>query len=102
MDRAGAYKTVVKEYAPKAEIVFDKFHIVANLNQAIDEVRREEWREANDDNKQFIKGQRYNLFRHPERLKPEQASDLAALFKSERITFSSLPPQRRFKETLNN
>lgn len=89
MDRAGAYKTVVKEYAPKAEIVFDKFHIVANLNQAIDEVRREEWREADDDNKQFIKGQRYNLFRHPERLKPEQASDLAALFEANESLFQA-------------
>ena len=46
MDRAGAYKSVVSHYAPKAAIVFDKFHLVANYNQAIDNVRRSEWRGA--------------------------------------------------------
>lgn len=81
MDRAGAYKSVVSEYAPHAAIVFDKFHLIANYNQAIDDVRRSQWRTATEENKKFIKGQRYNLFRNPENLKPEQKSDLKALFK---------------------
>lgn len=81
IDRAGAYKAVVKERAPKAKIVFDKFHIVANYNQAIDEVRRSEWRNAQKENKDFIKGQRYNLFKNPENLKPEQKVTLDNLLK---------------------
>ncbi len=40
MDRVGAYKAVVREYAPKADIVFDKFHLIANYNQVIDKIRR--------------------------------------------------------------
>lgn len=80
MDRAGAYKSVVSKHAPHAAIVFDKFHLISNYNQAIDKVRREQWRMATEENKQFIKGQRYNLFRNPENLKPEQKSDLKALF----------------------
>jgi len=80
MDRAGAYKAVVQEYAPKADIVFDKFHIIANMNAAIDDVRRAEWHKANKEDKKFIKGQRYNLFRNPEWLKPKQATSLADLF----------------------
>ena len=89
MDRAGAYKAVAQEQAPNAEIVFDKFHIVANLNQAIDEVRRSAWREANKDDKRFIKGQRYNLFRHPENLREDQATDLAALFEANESLFQA-------------
>ena len=81
MDRAGAYKAVVSKWAPDAAIVFDKFHLIANYNHAIDEVRRSEWRKADDENKKFIKGQRYNLFRNPENLKPENKSSLKALFK---------------------
>ena len=53
MDRAGAYKSVVKEYIPNAAIVFDKFHIVANYLKAIDEVRRYEWRKADQNKKKF-------------------------------------------------
>ncbi len=79
MDRAGAYKSVALEYAPDASIVFDKFHLIANYNQAIDKVRRSEWRKAEDENKKFIKGQRYNLFRNTENLKPNQKTDLQEL-----------------------
>jgi transposase len=80
MDRAGAYKAVVTEYAPDAAIVFDKFHLISNFNQAIDNVRREEWRKADKNDKTFIKGQRHNLFRNPENLKPEQQLSLEDLF----------------------
>jgi len=51
MDRAGAYKAVVKEYIPHAAIVYDKFHIVSNCHKAIDKVRRSEWRNADEGKK---------------------------------------------------
>jgi transposase len=66
MDRAGAYYQVVKEQLPDADIVFDKFHLIANYNAVIDQVRRAEWHKAHAQDKQVIKGQRYNLFRRPE------------------------------------
>jgi transposase len=43
---AHAYRAVIKEQIPDASIVFDKFHIVSNYNDVIDEIRREEWRQA--------------------------------------------------------
>ena len=89
MDRAGAYKSVVNDYAPKADIVFDKFHLIANYNKAIDEVRRAEWRKAEKEDKKFIKGQRYNLFKNPENLKPEQGKSLQDLFEFNEPLFQS-------------
>lgn len=66
IDRSGSYKSVVKEQIPDADIVYDKFHIVSNYNDVIDEIRRVEWRKAADkDDKKFIKGQRFNLFKNP-------------------------------------
>ncbi|WP_339136109.1 MAG: transposase [Candidatus Electrothrix sp. GW3-4] len=76
IDRAGSYKSVIQQYAPTAQIIFDKFHIVSNLNTAIDEVRRAEWRNANTEDKQFIKGQRFNLLRNAHKLKDDQRDDL--------------------------
>ena len=63
MDRAGSYYQVVREELPKADIVFDKFHLIANFNAVIDEVRRIEWHKASKEDKAFIKGQRFNLYR---------------------------------------
>jgi transposase len=79
MDRTAAYKGVVQKFCPNAEIVYDKFHIVKNLNEAVDEVRREETRKAQEEKKTIVKGERYNILRNRENLKPEQRVSLQAL-----------------------
>jgi transposase len=61
IDRNGAYRAVINEHLPHVEVVHDRFHLVANLNAAIDEVRRAEWRQAQDEGKRVIKGSRYLL-----------------------------------------
>jgi len=79
MDRTAAYRGVVKKFCPNAEIVYDKFHIVKNLNEAVDQVRREETRKAEEEKKPIVKGERYNILRNSENLKPEQRVSLQAL-----------------------
>jgi transposase len=44
MDMWAPYANLVKQYAPKAQILFDRFHIVKHLNEAVEEVRRSEMR----------------------------------------------------------
>ncbi len=58
--------TADSEEIPHAKIVCDKFHLIANYNGVTDKIRLEEWRTASKQEKTFIKGQRYNLFRNPE------------------------------------
>ena len=60
-------------------VVYDKFHIIANYNDVIDQIRRREWRQAEADDKPFIKGQRFNLFMNPENLTPKRESSLKEL-----------------------
>lgn len=79
MDRSGSYYACVREELPHADITFDKFHLVKNFNEVIDEVRREEVKKADDEGKPFIKGQRYNLFRRPENLSIAQSESLEEL-----------------------
>ena len=71
IDRSGAYASAIKDYLPDADIVYDKFHLMSNLGKAVDRVRREEYRAATGEMKNVIKGQRFNLLRHPENLAPE-------------------------------
>ena len=61
MDRGGAYRKSVKKHLPDAAIVFDHFHLKMNINTAVDEVRRAEWRKADHSEKKFIKSSRYIL-----------------------------------------
>lgn len=80
IDRSGSYQSVVKEQIPEASIVYDKFHIVSNYSDVIDKIRREEWRQAEEtEDKNFIKGQRFNLFKNPCNLKFEQKKSLKEL-----------------------
>ncbi|MDQ8191970.1 ISL3 family transposase [Roseibacillus persicicus] len=68
LDRAGAYRSATQKHLPHASIVFDRFHIMANLNAALDEVRRQEWRQAAQAGKKVIKGSRYLVSASPENL----------------------------------
>lgn len=70
IDRNGAYAAAIEDQLPDAEIVYDKFHLMNSLGKAIDEVRKEEYRAASGEMKHVIKGQRFNLLRHPENLAP--------------------------------
>lgn len=78
IDRDGAYRRVIAKHL-SAKIIYDKFHVIANYNEAIDEVRRKEYNRAHSEEREVIKGQRYNLFRNPDNRTSKQDKDLEAL-----------------------
>jgi len=79
MDRSGSYYACVREELPHVDVVFDKFHLVKNFNEVVDEVRRQEVQNSAGEHKPFIKGQRYNLLRRPENLSEAQSESLEQL-----------------------
>ncbi len=44
MDMWRSFRNAVGKHAPKADIVFDKFHIMRHLSDALDQVRRDEYK----------------------------------------------------------
>jgi transposase len=82
IDRSGAFRDAITSSLPHAAIVYDKFHLIANYHAVLDEVRRKAWHDAEEKEKAFIKGQRYNLFRNVENLSAEMLLTLDALLKS--------------------
>lgn len=61
-DLSPAYISAVMEYQPKAQIVLDHFHIMKLMNEKINALRRDLYREETDLNKRkVIKGVRYLL-----------------------------------------
>lgn len=61
-DMSAAYISSVMENAPKAIHVYDKFHVVEKVTEAVDKVRRSLWNQEKDEEKRkVIKGSRWLL-----------------------------------------
>ena len=73
------YIDVIKERAPQAVLVFDKFHIVQHLTRAVDQVRRDESREKGKDHKELMARTRYIWLKNPWNLTENQQLRLSEL-----------------------
>lgn len=83
LDMWQPYLETVKAYAPQATLVFDRFHVVRHLNEALDEVRRSLVRRlARDPARALVKGTRFVLLKNPWNLTPAQKQSLTALVRS--------------------
>ena len=60
-DMSRAYTEAIKAHCPNAKLVIDRFHIVKALNEAVDEVRKEQWRELGPEQRKSVKGLRWLL-----------------------------------------
>ena len=69
----------MEQYLPTADIVFGRFHLVANLGQVIDKIRRRTQVQADAEGRAFLKGQRYNLLCNKESLSAGGRADFKEL-----------------------
>lgn len=89
MDMWKPYLAALKKYCPDADVVFDKFHIVAKMSEALDEVRRSEHARLNGSERKFIKGQRFNLLANRGNLSREGREELAQTFKANQRLYTA-------------
>jgi len=82
MDMWKPFRTVTAERAPKAAILFDKFHIMRHLGEALDSVRKSEYARLSGRKRRFIKGQKYTLLSRRENLSLSGKKALKALLKA--------------------
>ncbi len=82
MDMWKPFRKATLKHAPNAQIVYDKFHIMRHLADALDQVRRSEYKRVNDKERRFIKGQRYTLLSHKANLDIEGRRALMLLLKA--------------------
>ena len=61
MDMWKAFTKSTQKNAPDAAILYDKFHILRHLGEALDTVRKMEYRRLADKDRSYIKGQKYTL-----------------------------------------
>ena len=70
MDMSPSYISATKEEVPEAEdkIVFDKYHVIASLNKAVDKVRRKENKTLMQNGDETLKGTKYNWLQRPDEM----------------------------------
>ena len=68
MDMWKAFRNSAAKNAPQASVLFDKFHVMKHLGEAIDEVRKSEYARLKGRDRAYIKGQKYTLLSHRENL----------------------------------
>jgi len=56
-----AFESSTVKHAPRAAILYDKFHVMRHLGQALDTVRKQEYKRLAKKDRSFIKGQKYTL-----------------------------------------
>ena len=79
MDMWKPFRNVAQEKAPQAAILFDKFHILRHLGEALDKVRKAEYARLSGKERRFIKGQKYTLLSRHDNLTLEGKRSLKLL-----------------------
>jgi transposase len=87
IDMSQAYVEAVRECAPKARLVFDRFHVQRLAHDALDKLRREQVRELAGAEAKDIKRTRWSLQKRPWNLTQPESEKLAVLQRRNRSLF---------------
>lgn len=79
MDMNAAYASATKLFLPHVDIVYDRFHVVALLNTAIDEIRRNQQSKCNAVGIKVFKGFRFLLMSNYDNLCTQRRQNLDCL-----------------------
>jgi transposase len=82
LDMWDPYIKAIKEQCPNVKLVFDKFHVVKKVNEALDKVRKKEFAKADDDERKRMKHKRFIILKKKSRLKHKQKEELCELIES--------------------
>ena len=101
VDMSKAYLKAIREAAPEAEIVFDRFHVARLANDAVDALRRQEVAKLEPEDRPALKGSRWALLKRPKRLKEKEVSKLSSIGRSNRSLYRGYLLKESFLEIFN-
>jgi transposase len=83
------YLNVVGEVLKRAEVIFEKFHVLQHASAALDEVRRQEFFRAGPVMRTHGRGKRWLLLRRWKSVRGSKRAELRALFAANRRLFKA-------------
>lgn len=86
MDMWKAFRnsTLGPGHAPQAAIVYDKFHVIKHLGEAMDRVRKQEYARLVGEDRRYVKGQKFVLLSRWDNLSRDKRAGLRELFRVNR------------------
>jgi len=102
-DMSAAYSKAVQEKVPHARLVYDRFHVQQLVGKAVDETRREEWRNRREhpEEAKAVKKTRWALLKHPSNLTDKEELRLARLQKENRRLYRAYLLKEQFVEIMD-
>jgi transposase len=97
MDMSPAFISGADKYLSSASVTFDKFHVIKQLNEALDEVRRNEQKKN-----PLLKRSRYAWLKNPDNLTAEQKKLLATISKENTKTAKVYQMKLTFQDIYRN
>ena len=82
MDMWKAFEKSTRNNVPSAAILFDKFHVMRHLGEALEKVRKMEYARLSGQDRSYIKGQKYTLLSSKENLTLDGRRALRKLLKA--------------------
>jgi transposase len=82
MDMWKPFRKATQVCAPQAAILYNKFHVLRHLGEALDQVRKSEYGRLSGKDRRFIKGQKYTLLSHRDNLTLEGRHALKTLLRA--------------------
>jgi len=82
VDMAAGFLKAIRERAPHAKVVLDRFHVQRLASDAVDHVRRDQWRELQGTEEgRVVKKTRFALLKNPWNLTPKETTKLSQVQK---------------------
>ena len=100
-DMSETFIGAILQHCPNATLVLDRFHVVKALNDAVDEVRKEQWREACAEDRKALKGLRWLLYRHSSTRSRKDTITLKALEKANQRIYRAWRLKDEFEQLWN-
>ncbi len=82
LDMWDPYIKAIKEKCPNAKLVFDKFHVVKKVNEAVDDVRKTEFAKATAEERIDMKHKRWIILKRNSNLEKYQRESLDAIMQN--------------------
>lgn len=83
------FRLSIREHAPQAAIVYDKFHVIGHVNKAVDETRRQEFFRRGGWRRELLRGKRWLMLTRWRNLKARGRGELNQVFALNRRLFKA-------------
>ena len=102
IDRSNAYKAAAVRHLPHVIVCYDAYHLVSNMNEVLDKIRRATMKHPSYTYSSFMKGKRFVLLRGRETLNSDAREELRKLSLLNRNLYVAYLLKEKFREVFRS